>query len=121
MSKHQRRAKGNHPAVSTRAYALTGAADIPRNGRVRVEFAHMQSTGKAVKRLIIVTALTLICGSAVAQNTGPTPQTGMEKPGITSGAKPDGKMDASGMSAAKGNVKREQDGAPASPPREEKK
>jgi len=73
-----------------------------------------------MKRLIIVTALTLTCGSAAAQNTGPTPQTGMEKPGITSGAKPDGK-DANGMSAAKGNVKREQDGAPAPPPREEKK
>ena len=33
-----------------------------------------------MKKLITVTALTLLCGSAFAQNTGPAPQTGMEKP-----------------------------------------
>ena len=69
-----------------------------------------------MKKLITVTALTLLCGSAFAQNTGPAPQTGMEKPGTTSGAKPDGSMDTTGMSA---NVKRDKDGAPA--PKDEKK
>ena len=58
-------------------------------------------------------------GSAFAQNIGPAPQTGMEKPGVTNGAKPDGSMDTTGMSASNGNIKREKDGAPA--PKPEKK
>jgi hypothetical protein len=74
----------------------------------------------AMRNFVIVTALALLCGSAFAQNTGPVPQTGMEKPGITSGAKESGAMDTSGMSPAKGNIKREKDGAPA-PRREDKK
>ena len=65
-----------------------------------------------MKKFIIVTALTLLCGSAFAQNTGPAPQTGMEKPGMTNGAKQDGAMDTTGMSTTKGNIKREKDGAP---------
>lgn len=73
-----------------------------------------------MKRLIIVTALVL-CGPAVAQNTGPVPQTGMEKPGMTNGAKPDGRMDTGGMRATKGNVKREPDGAPAPAKKDERK
>ncbi|KRR08376.1 hypothetical protein CQ12_20400 [Bradyrhizobium jicamae] len=72
-----------------------------------------------MKKLITVASLMLLCGSAVAQNTGPAPQTGMEKPGTTSGAKPDGSMDTTGMSANKGNIKRDKDGAPA--PKNEKK
>ena len=39
-----------------------------------------------MKRLVAVAALFLLCGSALAQNTGPAPQTGMEKPGMTNGA-----------------------------------
>jgi hypothetical protein len=46
-----------------------------------------------MKKLIAVTAFALICGAASAQNAGPAPQTGMEKPGTTNGAKPDGSMD----------------------------
>jgi hypothetical protein len=72
-----------------------------------------------MKRFITATALALLCGSAFAQNTGPAPQTGMERPGTTSGAKPDGSMDTTGMSATKGNIKRDKDGAPA--PKDEKK
>ena len=73
-----------------------------------------------MKKLVTVTAVTLLCGSAFAQNTGPVPQTGMEKPGTTSGAKPDGSMDdTTGMSATKGNIKRDKDGAPA--PKDAKK
>ena len=71
-----------------------------------------------MKKRITVAALALLCGSAFAQNTGPAPQTGMEKPGTTNGAKPDGSMDTSGTSASKGNIKRETDGAPA--PKNEK-
>ena len=54
-----------------------------------------------------------MCGSAFAQNTGAAPQTGMEKPGTTNDAKPDGSMDTTGMCATKGNIKRGKDGAPA--------
>jgi len=43
----------------------------------------------------------------------------MEKPGTTNGAKPDGSMDTTGMSATKGNIKRDKDGAPG--PKDEKK
>lgn len=72
-----------------------------------------------MKNFFIVTALTLLCGSAFAQNTGPAPQTGMEKPGTTNGAKENGAMDITGMSTAKGSIKRDKDGAPA--PKDEKK
>ena len=72
-----------------------------------------------MKKLIAVATLALLWGSAFAQNAGPAPQTGMERPGTTSGAKPDGSMDTTGMSATKGNIKRDKDGAPA--PKDEKK
>ena len=72
-----------------------------------------------MKKFITVTALSLLCGSAFAQNTGPAPQTGMEKPGTTNGAKENGAMDTTGMSTTKGNIKRDKDGAPA--PKDEKK
>ena len=71
-----------------------------------------------MKKLITVTALALLCGSAFAQNTGPAPQTGMERPETTNGAKSDGSMDTTGMSATKGNI-RDKDNAPA--PKDEKK
>ena len=63
-------------------------------------------------KLVVATAIVVISGAAFAQNTGPAPQTGMEKPGMTSGAKESGAMDTSGMSPTKGNMKREKDGAP---------
>ena len=66
-----------------------------------------------MKKLIAVTALALTSGTAFAQNTGPAPQAGMEKPGMTDGAKPDGRMDTTGMSSTKGTIKRETDDAPA--------
>jgi hypothetical protein len=50
-----------------------------------------------------------LSGAAFAQNTGPAPQTGMEQPGMTNGAKPNGAMDTTGMSPTKGNMKREKD------------
>jgi hypothetical protein len=37
----------------------------------------------------------------------------MEKRGMTDGAKQNGAMDTTGMNTAKGNLKREKDGAPA--------
>jgi hypothetical protein len=66
-----------------------------------------------MKKLVIVTALTLLGGAAFAQNTGPAPQTGMEKPGMTNGAKENGAMDTTGMGMTKGNIKRDKDGAPS--------
>jgi hypothetical protein len=65
-----------------------------------------------MKKLIAGIAFALMCGAASAENTGPAPQTGMEKPGTTNGAKPDGSMDSTGMSSTKGNIKRDKDGAP---------
>jgi hypothetical protein len=55
-----------------------------------------------MKKLIIATALTVLCGWAFAQNTGPAPQTSMEKPATTNGAKENGAMDTTGMTATKG-------------------
>lgn len=66
-----------------------------------------------MKRLMAVIAFSLMCGSALAQDKGPAPQSGMDKPGMTEGAKQNGSMDTTGMSSAKGNIKRENDGAPA--------
>ena len=66
-----------------------------------------------MKTFVAVAAFTLMCGSSFAQNTGPAPQTGMEKPGMTNGAKENGAMDTTGMSTTKGNIKREKDGSPA--------
>jgi len=56
-----------------------------------------------MKKFITVTALTLLCGSAFAQNIGPAPQTSMEKPEMTNRAKENGAMDTTGMSTTKGN------------------
>ena len=74
-----------------------------------------------LKNLIAVAAISVMYGSAFAQNAGPLPQSGMEKPGMTSGARENGAMDTTGMSAAKGNVKRDKDGAPAAGKKDEMK
>ena len=66
-----------------------------------------------MKRLVAVAAFSMMCGPAFAQNTGPAPQAGMEKPGMTNGAGESGAMDTTGMSSNKGNIKREKDGSPA--------
>jgi len=66
-----------------------------------------------MKKAIAIAAFTFVCGATFAQNAGPAPQTGMEKPGMTNGAKENGTMDTAGMSSTKGNIKRDKDGAPA--------
>jgi hypothetical protein len=75
----------------------------------------------SMKRLIAVIAFALTCGSAFAQDAGPAPQSGMDKPGVTDGAKQNGSMDTTGMSTTKGNMKREKDGSPAPAKKDEKK
>ena len=42
-----------------------------------------------MKELIAITAFAFMCGTASAQNTGPAPQTGMERPGMTNGGTKD--------------------------------
>jgi hypothetical protein len=74
-----------------------------------------------MNKFLVVTALIVLCGPTSAQNTGPAPQSGMERPGTTGGAKENGAMDTAGMSTTKGNIKRDKDGAPAPSKREEKK
>ena len=66
-----------------------------------------------MKKIVATTAIVFMCGSASAQNAGPAPQSGMEKPGMTDGAKGSGAMNTTGMNTTKGNVKREKDSAPA--------
>jgi hypothetical protein len=61
----------------------------------------------------LVATLIFLSTPAFAQNAGPAPQTGMEKPGMTNGAKESGAMDTTGMSTTKGNTKKEKDGAPS--------
>ena len=65
------------------------------------------------KKMIGIAAFGLVSGAAFSQNAGPAPQSGMDKPGMTDGAKPNGSMDTTGVNATKGNVKRETDGSPA--------
>jgi hypothetical protein len=67
----------------------------------------------SMKRVVATAVFALLCGSAFAQDAGPAPQSGMDKPGVTDGARQNGSMDTTGMSNAKGNVKREKDGSPA--------
>ncbi len=44
-----------------------------------------------MKKILIATAVTLMCSSAFAQGTGPTPQTdNMTKPGMTNGTTTNG-------------------------------
>ena len=81
-----------------------------------------------MKKLIAVTALTLMCGAAFAQNTGPQPQTDtMQKP------MDKGSMDKSSMNDGmnkgttgmndKGNPKKEmsKDGSPSAGSKDMKK
>jgi len=83
-----------------------------------------------MKKLIVATALTLMCGSAFAQNTGPQPQTDtMQRPGTTNpnmdkGSMNNGSMgNTTGMNSDKGNPKKEmsKDGSPAAGSKEMKK
>ena len=54
-------------------------------------------------KLIAVTVLALICSPAFAQDRGPAPQSGMERPENTNGATPSGAMDTTGMDAKRAN------------------
>ncbi len=69
-----------------------------------------------MKKLIAAAALTLVFGSAVAQDKGPAPQTGMEQPGKTKGAKENGAMDTKGTTGMN-TRNRGPNGSPESPPK----
>ena len=56
-----------------------------------------------MKALIAAVAFAATTGSAVAQNTGPAPQSGMERPENTNGATEKGAMDTTGMNANRAN------------------
>ncbi|MHC2334823.1 hypothetical protein [Bradyrhizobium sp. USDA 4454] len=60
---------------------------------------------------IVVTLLSLICSAAFAQNTGPAPQSGMERPENTNGATPRGSMDTTGMDTKRANESETKDTA----------
>ncbi|MBR1122706.1 hypothetical protein JQ628_14355 [Bradyrhizobium lablabi] len=50
-----------------------------------------------MKQLIAAAAVILMCGPAFADNTGPAPQTGMDHPEVTKGARESGAMDTTGV------------------------
>lgn len=62
-------------------------------------------------KLIAVTVLALICGSAFGQDTGPAPQSGMERPENTNGATQKGAMDTTGMDVKRANESETKDTA----------
>ena len=76
-----------------------------------------------MKKILIATAVTLMCSSAFAQGTGPTPQTdNMTKPGMTNGTMDNGSMDKGSMGSmntttgmGKDNMKKDmsKDGSPS--------
>ncbi|WP_130220504.1 hypothetical protein [Bradyrhizobium genosp. SA-3] len=56
-----------------------------------------------MKALIAAIAFAAMTGSVIAQNTGPAPQSGMERPENTNGANEKGAMDTTGMNANQAN------------------
>ena len=73
-----------------------------------------------MKKVLIAAAVSLMCGSAFAQGTGPTPQTdNMTKPGMTNGTMDNGSMEKGSMNnttgMSKNNMKKDmsKDGAPS--------
>lgn len=56
-----------------------------------------------MKALIAAIAFAAMPGPAIAQNTGPAPQTGMERPENTNGATERGAMDTTGMNVDRAN------------------
>lgn len=76
-------------------------------------------TGKPMKTLVAAAALAFIGSAALAQDRGPAPQSGMEKPGMTDGAKQSGAMDTTGAATAKGGAKQSNSPAPATKKKDE--
>lgn len=56
-----------------------------------------------MKALIAAIALAVMSGPVIAQNTGPAPQSGMERPENTNGATEKGAMDTTGMNVNRAN------------------
>jgi len=56
-----------------------------------------------MKTLIAAIAFAAISGQVIAQNTGPAPQAGMERPENTNGATEKGTMDTTGMNVNRAN------------------
>lgn len=55
-----------------------------------------------MKRIVAVAAFAVMCGSALAQDKGPAPQTGMDHPEVTKGARENGAMDTTGANTRAG-------------------
>ena len=56
-----------------------------------------------MKALIASIAFAAMSGSVIAQNTGPAPQSGMDRPENTNAATEKGTMDTTGMNANRAN------------------
>jgi len=75
-----------------------------------------------MNRAIAATVFALMCGSALAGDTGPLPQTGKDDPRVTKGAKESGAMDTTGAATNKGTTGMSQganapNGSPNAPPK----
>lgn len=55
-----------------------------------------------MKAIVAITALTLMCGQALAGDTGPLPQSGKDHPEVTKGARESGAMETTGKSTRNG-------------------
>lgn len=56
-----------------------------------------------MKALIAAITFAAMAGPVIAQNTGPAPQSGMERPENANGATEKGTMDTTGMNANRAN------------------
>ncbi|OKO81150.1 hypothetical protein [Bradyrhizobium sp. NAS96.2] len=61
--------------------------------------------------IIFIAALAVVSASALAQNAGPAPQSGMERPEKTHGATEKGSMDTTGMNVNRANQSETKDAA----------
>lgn len=72
-----------------------------------------------MKALIATIAFAAMSGPVIAQNTGPAPQSGMERPENTNGATEKGTMDTTGMDAKRAEQPGMKDASKAETSKEE--
>lgn len=73
-----------------------------------------------MKALIAAMAFGVMSGPVIAQNTGPAPQSGMERPENTNGATEKGAMDTTGMNVDRANRPGTKDAPTKDAPRTER-
>ncbi|MGY4624945.1 hypothetical protein [Bradyrhizobium sp. USDA 4486] len=74
-----------------------------------------------MKMLVAAMAFAAMSGPVIAQNTGPAPQTGMDRPENTNGATEKGAMDTTGMNPNRVNPPETKDASKELRTRDKKK